>query len=275
MTTTRILFLASISLLLSACEQNTQVAETPTIQYPDWSGQWSRIGSLNWQPEGYAEVGPPPLSPEYQARREEYQELRDQGVLVGDPPATCLPPGMPRLMTMSFPFEMVITEQTSYILADWDSAVRRIFTDGRDWPDYMLPEFNGYSIGQWHDEDGDGVYDMLSVETRAIKGPRSFDSTAVVLHDNNETVVLEEFRRIDESTLENTITTIDDALSGPWTVQRTYSHESFSEDVLWVEYVCAEKHRLINLGVDWYFLNKEEGTLDPTREGQSRLVPED
>lgn len=274
MTTTRILFLAGISLLMGSCEQNTQVAEAPTMQYPDWSGQWSRIGSLNWQPEGYAEVGPPPLSPEYQARREEYQELRDQGVLVGDPPAACLPPGMPRLMTMSFPFEMIITEQTSYILADWDSAVRRIFTDGRDWPDYMLPEFNGYSIGQWHDENNDGVYDMLSVETRAIKGPRSFDSTAVVLHDNNETVVLEEFRRIDESTLEDTITTIDDALSGPWTVQRRYSHESFSDEVLWVEYVCAENNRHINLGDEWYFLNKEEGTLDPTREGQSRLVPE-
>jgi hypothetical protein len=274
MTITRILFLAGISLLMSSCEQQAMDAEAVAIEYPDWSGQWTRTGSLNWEPEGYAVAGPPPLSPEYQARREEYQELRNQGVLVGDPPATCLPPGMPRLMTMSFPFEMVITEQTSYILADWDSAVRRIYTDGRDWPDYMLPEFNGYSIGQWHDENGDGVYDMLSVETRAIKGPRSFDSTAVVLHDNNETVVLEEFRRIDENTLENTITTIDDALTGPWTVQRNYSHEIFTEDVLWVEYVCAENNRHINLGDQWYFLNKEEGTLDPTRVGQARLVPE-
>jgi len=260
---------------LMGCVQTGGNDPSETISpYPDWSGQWSRIGSLNWEPKGYAVAGPPPLTPEYQAKREEFQRLRDQGVLVGDPPATCLPPGMPRLMTMSFPFEMIITPATSYILADWDSAVRRIYTDGRDWPEYMLAEFNGYSIGQWHDEDGDGVYDMLSVETRSIKGPRSFDSSAVVLHDNNETVVLEEFRRLDQNTLENTITTIDDALTGPWTVKRQYSHTPPSDEVLWIEYVCAENNRHIKLGDEWYFLNSEEGTLDPTREGQPKLVPE-
>lgn len=266
-------FLLLSCLVLCACTRTGMVATAGASRYPDWSGQWTRIGSLNWEPEGYAVAGPPPLTPEYQARRAMYESLRDQGILAGDPPATCLPPGMPRLMTMSFPFEMVITPQTAYILGDWESAVRRIYTDGRDWPGYILPEFNGYSIGQWHDEDGDGVYDMLAVETRGMKGPRSFDSTAVVLHDNNETVVLEEFRRIDANTLENTITTIDDALSGPWTVKRRYSHTPFSEEVLWVEYVCAENNRHIQLGDEWYFLNTEEGTLDPTREGQPRLVP--
>ena len=271
----KLLLLSGLLFLATACVQNTAGnSSTSSIQHPDWSGQWSRIGSLNWEPEGYAVAGPPPLTPEYQARREEFQRMRDQGILVGDPPATCLPPGMPRVMTMSFPFEMVITPNTSYILGDWESAVRRIYTDGRDWPDFMLPEFNGYSIGQWHDEDSDGTYDMLAVETRAIKGPRSMDSTAVVAHDNNQTVVFEEFRRIDESTLEDKITTIDDAFTGPWTVQRRYSHTPYSEEVLWVEYVCAEGNRHLNLGDEWYFINKEDGTLEPTREGQPRLVPE-
>jgi hypothetical protein len=32
--------------------------------------------------------------------------------------------------------------------------------------------FEGYSIGKWVDEDGDGRYDVLEVETRALKGPR-------------------------------------------------------------------------------------------------------
>ncbi len=270
----RTFFFSVLVFLQTACTQSNEITGQETaIQYPDWGGQWSRIGSLNWEPEGYAVAGPPPLTPEYQARREEFQRQRDQGMLVGDPPANCLPPGMPRVMTMSFPFELVITPNTTYILADWESAVRRIFTDGRDWPDYMLPEFNGYSIGQWHDENDDGVYDMLSVETRAIKGPRSFDSTAVVAHDNNQTVVLEEFRRIDEETLEDKITTIDDALTGPWTVQRRYSHTPFSQDILWVEYVCAEGNRHLNLGDEWYFINKEEGTLEPTRDGQPRMVP--
>ena len=244
----------------------------PAPTYPDWSGQWERIGSLNWPPEGYRVAGPAPLTEEYQAIYDRNQELREQGILAGDPPATCLPPGMPRVMKMSFPMEIVVTPTTTYIIADWESQVRRIYTDGRDWPDYILPEFNGYSIGEWHDEDGDGVYDTLSVETRGIKGPRSIDSTGVVLHENDRTVVLEELRRIDENTLEDRITTIDDAFTGPWTIEQRYKH--VTEDIVWVEYVCAESNRHIKLGDEWYFLNDADGVLEPTREGQPRLVPE-
>ena len=43
---------------------------------------------------------------------------------------------------------------------------------------------------------------------------------------------------------------------------------------MWVEYVCAEGNRHIKLGDEWYFVNDETGTLDPTRIGQPRLVPE-
>ncbi len=223
-------FLVWASLILAgACTACSNEPAAPAANtYPDWSGQWARIGSLNFEPEGYEKAGPPPLTPEYQAIREGYLAQRAEGILAGDPPATCLPPGMPRMMTMSFPMEIIITPKVTYIYADWESQVRRVYTDGRDWPEYILPEFNGYSIGQWHDENADGVYDMLSIETRGMKGPRSFDSAAVVLHENNQTVVHEEIRRIDESTLEDRITTIDDALTRPWTVNRRYSLETGS-----------------------------------------------
>jgi hypothetical protein len=270
--------LLATSALLTACGQqasNPEQAQVDTapvqMRYPDWGGQWERIGSLNWPPEGYANAGPAPLTEEYKARYDEIQALRDRGILAGDPPATCLPPGMPRVMKMSFPFEIIIKPNQSWIIADWESQVRRIYTDGRDWPDYILPEFNGYSIGEWHDENGDGEYDMLSIETRGIKGPRSIDSTGVILHDNNQTVVFEELRLLDPNTMENTITTIDDAFTGPWTIKQTYNH--VTEDIVWVEYACAEGNRHIKLGDEWYFLNDEQGILEPTREGQPALVP--
>ena len=50
-------------------------------------------------------------------------------------------------MTMSFPMEIIVTPKVTYIYADWESQVRRVYTDGRTWPEYILPEFNGYSIG--------------------------------------------------------------------------------------------------------------------------------
>jgi hypothetical protein len=66
-----------------------------------------------------------------------------------------------------------VTPETTYILINWDDHNRRIFTDGRDWPQELEPTFAGYSIGKWIDEDGDGRYDVLQVETRNFKGPRA------------------------------------------------------------------------------------------------------
>lgn len=260
-----------IAMVICVAPGSAQERGGDAAAYPDWSGQWHRIGSLNWPPEGYEEAGPPPLTDEYMEIWERYTELQEEGIPAGDPPATCLPPGMPRVMKMSFPMEIIVTPETTYIYAEWSSQFRRVYTDGRDWPDYILPSFNGYSIGEWHDEDGDGAYDKLSIETRAIKGPRSFDSRGVPLHENDETVVLEEIRLIDEETLENRITTIDDALVEPWTINQRYRRQS--EDIVWTEYVCAENNRHLKIGEEWYFVD-EDGRLQPTREGQPALVPE-
>lgn len=275
----KIIFVAISSIIIFGCSPQ-DAAMTQTVEadagsvmvYPDWSGQWHRArGSLNWPSEGYEQAGPPPLTDEYMSIYQGYTALQDEGVLAGDPTATCLPQGMPRIMKMVYPMEIIIKPETTYIYAEWNAQFRRVYTDGRDWPAYILPAFNGYSIGEWYDENGDGSYDMLAIETRALKGPRSFDSTGTPLHPNNETVVLEELRLVDEMTMQNTITTIDDALTGPWTVIQTYERQL--DNIVWAEYACAENNRHLKLGDEWYFIN-DDGTLDPTREGQPRLVPE-
>ncbi len=92
-----------------------------------------------------------------------------EGGLGNYPTARCLPSGMPRLMALPVQ-EYVITPETTYILIGHDT--RRIFTDGRDWPADAEPTYEGYAIGKWIDEDGDGRYDVLDVETRGpFKGP--------------------------------------------------------------------------------------------------------
>lgn len=273
------LILLSIISLCAACSpqdaSNNEMLSTPAetgMRYPDWHGQWQRApGSLNWPSEGYQEAGPPPLTDEYMAIWQGYTALQEAGIPAGDPPSTCLPQGMPRIMKMTYPMEIIVTPDITYIYAEWNSQFRRVYTDGRDWPGYILPAFNGYSIGEWHDENGDGEYDMLAIETRAIKGPRSFDSLAVPLHENDQTVVLEEIRLTDDMTMVNTITTIDDALTGPWTVDQVYLREL--ENIVWAEYACAENNLHLKLGDEWYFIN-QDGTLSPTREGQPGLVPD-
>src|SRR5260370_40191275 len=120
--------------------------------------------------------------------------------------------------------EIVIKPKVTYMLVESMSPIRRIYTDGRNWPQEPDPAFVGYSIGQWLDSDGDGTYDTLEVETRNMRGPRLFDSSGIPLAKDNETVVKEKIHldKADPDILRNEITTYDHALTRPWTVSRFY-----------------------------------------------------
>jgi hypothetical protein len=145
-------------------------------------------------------------------------------------------------------------------------ALRRIYTDGREWPKEIEPSFVGYSIGQWVDEDGDGKFDALLVETRGIKGPRLFDGTGIPFHEDNQTVVKERIY-LDPSNpdiLVNEVTTIDHALTRPWTVKRQYRRE---RNVQWFEYICSEDNRYVVLNGEVYFMSVD-GFLMPIQKGQ-------
>src|SRR6202047_2943523 len=183
-------------------------------KYPDLKGQWLRVGSPRWD-DDHA-----PLTPEYQAI---YQaNLKDmasggQGI---DPTYTCLSPGMPRIMNVYDPMEVVVTPATTHILIQHIHDARRIYTDGRDWPKNEEPTFAGYSIGKWSDTDGDGRYDTLEIETRNMKGPRQFDNSGLPLHPDNQTVVKERIfgDKTNPDLLHNELTTYDHVLTRPWTV---------------------------------------------------------
>src|SRR5262245_11345309 len=118
-------------------------------KYPDLKGQWQRVGPPRW-----ADPSKAPLTAEYRAIFE--ANLRDQasGGQGTDPTFTCLPPGMPRVMNVYEPMEVVITPHTTRLLMQHIHDSRRIYTDGRDWPRDVEPAFAGYSIGAWIDEDG-------------------------------------------------------------------------------------------------------------------------
>ena len=261
--------LAGVLLLASG---GAPLAQHDPKRYPDWRGQWSRTGSLDWAPEGYEKAGPPPLTPEYEAVWERNQTLQKQGLPGGDPTARCLPPGMPRVMKMDLPMEVIVTPKVTYIYGSWDSQFRRVFTDGRGWPEEPLATFNGYSIGEWQDENGDGVYDLLSIETRALRGPRAFDKNGVPFHENNETVVREQLRLVDAQTLEDKITTIDAALTRPWTIEQRYSRKT--DRVVWKEHLCIKGKWYLTLGDDWYIFDPATETLAPALAGQAPLVRE-
>jgi hypothetical protein len=235
---------------------------------PDWSGQWKNTSGIQWdqtKPLGRAQQAP--LTPEYQARYE--ANLADQaaGGLGDDPTGQCIPHGMPRVMTVVYPMEIVVTPKTTYILTDY-TIPRRVFTDGRDWPAEMDQNFNGLSIGRWTDADSDGRYTTLEVETRGFKGPRTFEASGLRLHDDNQTVIKERISldKTDRNILFDDITVIDHALTRPWTITKKYHHEP-DPSPIWHFNDCAEDNHHVVLGKDSYFITSD-GMLMPTKKGQ-------
>ena len=202
---------ATLTLSLAAAQAHDE------SKYPDWSGQWRRPAGISnlWDPSKPWGKEEAPLTPEYQAIYE--ASLKDQleGGQGNDPTYTWLPDGMPRAMNVIYPMEIVILPKTTYIMIEHFSMLRCIFTDGRDFPEYVEPSFIGYSIGRWVDTDGDGRYDELLVETRYMKNPRSFDASGLPLHEDAATIVRERIYR-DKSNadiLHDEVTTIDHALT--------------------------------------------------------------
>ena len=180
-----------------------------------------------------------------------------------------MPGGMP-LLTLAFnPQEFIITPETTYILvAEHNQYYRRFFTDGRDWPKDIEPTYAGYSIGKWVDEDGNGEFDVLEVETRAFKGPRAYDASGLPLHYDNQSIFKERIYRdrTNPNMLHDEVTVIDHALTRPWTVDKRYVREPVLRSQ-WAEPICAEASMLIGIGKEMYSVSGD-GFLMPVKKDQ-------
>jgi hypothetical protein len=234
-------------------------------KYPDLKGQWVRLGTPRWVLPGQKA----PLTEEYQkVFAANLAEMASGGP--GDVPSWyCLPQGMPMMMNIYDPMEVVVTPAITYILISHvNDSYRRIYTDGRDWPEEVEATYAGYSIGKWIDEDGDGRYDVLEVETRHLKGPRTYDATGLPFHKDNQTVIKERFYldRSDPDVLYDEITTIDHALTRPWTVTKSFRRNDNARP-WWPEYVCADGQSHVQIGREAYFLSAD-GLLMPAKKDQ-------
>ena len=262
---TAVLAIATLAVTIAAAQAFDET------RYPELKGQWRRAETGTFRFDQSKPWGPgqeAPLTPEYQAIFEANlasQASGGQGVGVT---YTCLSPGMPRVVNGYGPTEFVVTPSTTHILVENIYNSRRIFTDGRPWPEHIEPSLLGTSIGRWIDVDGDGRYDELDVETRGFKGPRAFDASGVPLHKDNQTIVRERFflDKDDPAVFHDEVTVHDHALTRPWTVLKSYRRQPNAKPV-WVEYVCAEANNHRHIGNENYMMSAD-GLLMPTRKGQ-------
>jgi hypothetical protein len=250
------------------------------MKYPDWQGAWARWappnaareagnGGLNLTAGGqpsFDQTKPwglgqqAPLTPEYQkVFKDSIADQARGGQGNFSEHARCMPGGMPLNMIAFFPLEFVVAPDTTYVLIGGNEHFRRIFTDGRDWPSDIEASFAGYSIGKWIDEDGDGVYDVLEVETRGpFKGRRAYNESSF-----EERIYRD---RTDSNLLHDEITVLDHALTRPWTVDKRYVLDQ-NPRPRWTESYCTENPTMVAIGGESYWLSGD-GRLMPIRKDQ-------
>jgi hypothetical protein len=246
-------------------------------QYPKLSGLWRGIvnrdngGQASFDPtKSWGRFQQAPLTPEYQAVHEASLANQASGGQGNWPSGMhCIPAPMPTVMNIYGEMEFVVLPEVTHVLFNHNSeAHRRIFTDGRAWPDEVEPSYQGYSIGKWIDEDGDGRFDVLEAETRHFKGPRALDPTGLPTHADNRSVVKERifFDKANPELLHDEITLIDNAFTRPWTVLKSYRRDP-TDRPMFTDQECAANTANMLIRNELYYLSFDR-ELMPTRKDQ-------
>ena len=195
----------------------------------DLTGIWINQGGIGWTPGVPPGRGQnPPLTSEYAKIFQKHIANAAAGKPTGDVTASCLPPGMPRIMTMTYPMEITMGPDRVVIYAEWQEQVRRIFIDGRPLPSDPDPTFNGESVGHWEG-------DFLVSTAYGFRPDTNLESSG--LPKSDKMIAYERIWLADDNTLRDEFTIVDPvAFAKPWTVTKTYKRAP--PDFKLMPYVC-------------------------------------
>ena len=208
-----------------------QVSYAELDQLPDFRGLWFPAFAFG---SGPAEE--PVLKGEYKERydAEMARVAADPNYEIIEGPNNCEPPGMPYFMTMPYSLEFLFTPGKITVMQEAHMMIRRIFTDGRPFPEDPDPSYFGDSRGHWEG-------DTLVVETRNTRAGQRLGVAGIT---NSEDLVITERLYLDEENpdmLHLDFTYEDpNALAEPWHLSHV-----FRRDRTWemLEYICDENDR--------------------------------
>jgi hypothetical protein len=200
----------------------------------DFTGIWINQGGIGWTPGVPPGLGQnPPLTPEYKKIFDMHQANAAAGKPTGDITASCLPQGMPRIMTMTYPMEITHAPDHVKIYAEWQEQTRRIYTDGRPLDPEPDPTFYGQSVGHWEG-------DVLVSTAFGFRDDTNLEASG--LPKSDQMIAYERIWLADDDTLRDEITLVDPkALARPWTVTKTFKRAPPGFKLM--PYVCLENNR--------------------------------
>ncbi len=137
---------APVLVLALACIPVSAYAAPPNL-----TGVWSIVGyhSALKTSEGSA----PPLTPAAKALYDKHLSDAAKGDHSFDETAICLPPGLPRLMLVNKPFEILQRDKAVYFIHQLNRIPRRAYF-GEKLPDAPDPLYLGFSVAHW---EGDAL----------------------------------------------------------------------------------------------------------------------
>jgi hypothetical protein len=200
----------------------------------DLTGIWINQGGIGWTPGIAPGAGQnPPLTPEYAKIFQRHLANAAAGNPTGDVTAGCLPPGMPRVMTMTYPMEITMGPDRVMIYAEWQEQVRRIFIDGRPLPAEPESTFYGESAGHWEG-------DILVSTAYGFRADTNMEASG--LPKSDKAIAYERIWLADDDTLRDEFTLVDPvAFTKPWTVTKTFKRAPPGFKLM--PYVCLENNR--------------------------------
>ncbi len=219
---------------LSTTYAQTAPGTESVIVGPDLSGVWQKSS-----PGAALTAEEPPMTAWGRERFEAARPGRGPTALLSTetnaPELQCAPMGIPATYFRPRPIEIIQLPDRVIMLLEVESFFHIIYTDGREFPEFPLPTWNGYAIGHYED-------DALVVETRNFKGWESEDRQRWIDRlghpFSDELTVIERMRRVDHDTLENEITIVDPiSYERPWSATMIFS---LREGVELAEFICLE-----------------------------------
>jgi len=206
----------------AAAQKSPQTEASPAER--DLSGVWFTRGNVRKQ---FLFEGVAPLLPAAAEHRKIAAQQLSPGLL-------CFPPGVPKIWTEPYPFEIISLPGRVLIYYEYEHLVRQIHTDGREHSKTLVLTFMGDSIGRW---DGDA----LVIDTIGLNDRTFIDNSR--LPHSEALRVTERIRRVSHDELHVEIT-IDDpkTFEKPWSAQRIYDLKPGWEIS---EQVCEENNPYI------------------------------
>ena len=150
--------------------------------HPDLSGVWQVINAAAWNIQGHdAQKGTPaglgvvegddiPYQPWAATKQKQNYENR----MTADPEGKCFLPGVPRIMYMPFPFQIVQSNDRVTMLFEYVHAIRYVHMSGKKHPEGHIDWWLGDSRGRW---EGDTLH---LVERYTPTGPDHIDYEVTV-----------------------------------------------------------------------------------------------